>query len=366
MTARCTRCGAELLPGMRFCRFCGAPTGAVSIQEQPTRPFPGDATMPQSAPSATQPVYAPPAPPAPYADIPLEKPPRRRWPWVLGAVILTAGLILGGIGYGIYRLTTLPGVQITETDQGIEITKDGKRIVHINAGDAIKVEHSGEVVTRTIPLAAGGSFSISADVGDVKLTTWDQDAVFIEAKKHLGSREDKAQLDMEIDTSDASHVIVRTKRPEGSEAHLDYEVKLPRNVIVKHVQTVRGDIELLGVYQQVTAEAVAGDIVAKEFSGVISAKTVNGTINLELSPPAQPVPMKIESVAGDVTIRFLDGYNADVDVSSLRGAIDHRGSGIELNVKRDFARVTARGRVGQGGPPEIRIQTVTGDIKLSR
>lgn len=366
MTARCAHCGAEILPGMKFCRFCGAPTGAVSIQESPTRPFSNDATTPQSMPGATQPAYGPPFQPTPYANMPLEKPRRRRWPWVLGAVMITLGLVLGGIGYGIYRFTTMPGVQISETDQGIEITKDGKRIVRINAGDAIKIERSSDVLTRTIPLAAGASFSISTDLGDIRLTTWDQETVFIEAKKHLGRRDDQTQLDMEIDTSDASHVVVRTKRPEGSQAHLDYDIKLPRNVIIKHVRTVRGDIELLGTYQQVVAETVDGDIVAKEFTGTISARTVNGSINLELSPPARPEPMKIESVAGDVTIRFVDDYSADLDIGSLKGAIDHRGSGIELSVKRDFARVTARGRVGQGGPPQIRIETISGNIELSQ
>jgi hypothetical protein len=296
----------------------------------------------------------------------LEKPPRRRWPWVLGAVMLTMGLIFGGIGYGIYRLSQVPGVEIHETDQGIEITKDGKRIVGINAGDAIKIEKSGDVLARTIPLKAGGSFSISTDFGDIKLTTWDQDTVSIEAKRHLGSRDNRAQLDMDIDTSDPDHVVVRTKRPQGSQAHLDYEVKLPRDVIIKQVQTVRGDIEITGVYQQIMAETVDGDIIGKEVVGTISARTVNGDMNLQLKPPAKPEPMKFESVAGDVEIRFMDAYNADLDIGSIKGSIDHRGSAIELNVKRDFARTVGQGRVGQGGKPEIRIETVNGDIQVSQ
>jgi len=383
MAEYCTHCGAEILVGMRFCRFCGTATGPMSTEETATQQFPSRPPTQQRAPSATRPVYLPPEPPVPYIEAPFEIPRRRRWPWVLGFVLGFLLLVLGGAGYGLYRLAHTPGVEIQETDGGLIITKDGQRIATIGVsrnGEATGQE--GDVITREIPLAAGGIFALSTDLGDVEISTWDRDVISVQAKRHGGSAREREQLDLEVDASAPNNVMIRTERPADSGAHLDYEIKVPRRVNLE-VATVRGHIEIAGVQGNVSAETrsdhirikdIEGDITAASTSGDVeldgivgnaNTQTVSGDIKARLVPGAELKDMSFQSVSGDVDLRFDGEFNANLDISTTLGDLDVRGN-VQVIEEERPGHKTIQGRVGRGGERTIHIRTVSGDAKLAR
>jgi hypothetical protein len=301
-----------------------------------------------------------------YPELPLEPPQKRRWPWVLGFVLGFLLLIVGAAGYGIYRLSQMPGVEIQETDHGFIITKDGKRIVTIGLStDDGDTSQRGDVITRTVPLAAGGTFALTAEIGDVQISTWDQEVVSITAKKHLGSIRAKEELDFEVDTSTPNTVMVRTKPPtESRRAHLDYEIKLPRQVNIDQINTGTGDIKIEGVQGRITVGTVNGDVELHNVEGALNAKTVNGDVDVEMGQGADAEDMNFESVNGDISLRFLDQFNADLSINTVRGDISANGD-LQIAVERSPGNRAAQGRVGRGGGPRIHIQTVNGDIKLN-
>lgn len=383
MAEYCTHCGAEILVGMRFCRFCGTATGPVSAEETATQQFPSRLPTQQRAPSATRPVYIPPEPPVPYTEAPLEIPRRRRWPWVLGFVLGFLLLALGAAGYGIYRLAHTPGVEIQETNEGLIITKDGKRIATIGINvDEEATGQAGGVITREIPLAAGGAFALSTDLGDVEISAWDQDVISVQAKRHGGSAREREQLDLVVDASAPNNVMIRTERPADSRAHLDYEIKVPRRVNLE-IATERGHIEIAGVQGGVSVETRSDRIKIRDVTGDIAAATVSGDIELEgivgnantqtvsgdtkvrLALGAEPKDMTFQSVSGDVDLQFDEAFNANLDISTTSGDLDVRGDMQVIEEERPGHK-TVHGRVGQGGERALRIRTVSGDIKLAR
>jgi hypothetical protein len=383
MAEYCTQCGAELLAGMRFCRFCGTPTGTLSAEETETQQFPSRPPTQQRAPSATRPVYLSPEPPVLYTEAPLEPPRKRRWPWVVGFVLGFLLLIGGAAGWGLYRLAHTPGVEIQETDEGLIITKDGKRIATIGISrDEETSSQEGDVITREIPLAAGGTFALSTDLGDVEISTWDQDVISVHAKRHGGSSRERAQLDLVVDASAPNNVMIRTERPADGRAHLDYEIKVPRQVNLE-IATEQGHIEIAGVQGRVSVETRSDHIKVKDVEGDVAAATVSGDIELEgivgnantqtvsgdtkarLAPGAELKDMTFQSVSGEVDLQFDEAFNANLDISTTSGDLDVRGDMQVIEEERPGHK-TVHGRVGQGGERTLRIRTVSGDIKLAR
>lgn len=380
MAEHCAHCGAEILPGMRFCRFCGTPTGQRSTEDE-TLPFPSPPPTQQHAPSATRPVYLPPEPPVPYAEAPLEPPRKRRWPWVMGFLVGFFLLIAGAAGWGLYHLAHTPGVEIHQTDRGLIITKDGKRIATIGIHvDEEATGQEGDVITREIPLAAGGTFALSTELGDVEISAWDQDVISVQAKRHGGSARERKQLDLEIEATPTS-VMIRTQRPEGSRAHLDYQIKVPRRVNLE-IATVRGHIEIVGIHGDISAEtqsdhvkikdvnghittaSTSGDIELDQIVGNADAQTVSGDITARVAPGAEVKDMTFQSVSGDIVLQFDGEFNADLSVSTTTGDLDVQGDVQVIHQERPGHK-TIQGQIGRGGERTIHIRTVSGDIKLT-
>ncbi|GEM_PF-5834152 len=361
MANHCKQCGAEILPGMRFCRFCGTATGALSSEESGTQPFPATTPTRWRPTGSTQPAYIPPE--SPSMEVATESVRKRRWPWVLGCVLGCLLLAFSFIGYGLYRgVSQLKGIRITEGAEGIEIIKDGKKIT---IGGLDETSTVPDAITRTIPLTSGGTFALFADIGDVKISTWDKDLVSIKARKHLGSTRERAQVTLEVDTSTPNTVIIRTRRPSGARAHIDYqEIKLPRQVNIDRISVVRGDVHIEGVEGKVSVQTVNGDVVLGRIQGPVKVQTVSGDVQAELLEGADEQDTTFETVSGDIAIRCLAPFNADVSVFTTTGDIDISGD-IHLLLKRGFGSKSAHGTIGQGGPPTIYIKTVSGDIRLT-
>jgi hypothetical protein len=314
-------------------------------QEAATRQFPSQAATQQPMAGLTSPVYLPPERPYGYTGAPMEQPRRkRRWPWVLG-IVLGVLVFVGGVA-GIAGFFFL-----TRTQRTVPIS------VNVNEGDAI---------TREIPLAPGGSFSLTTDFGDVSISTWDREVVSIEGKKHLGSDEEQSQLEIEIDTSAPNSVIVHTTRPDDSQAHLDYEIRLPRQVNIESVEIKgNGDIQIKGVNGNITVRTVSGDIQMEDVAGNVNTSTVSGDTEVEMRPAAKPEDMNFNTVSGDVSLRLRGDFNANLNIATVSGSVDMRGD-VQLFIEREIGNKLATGHIGQGGPQTIHIKTVSGDIQVRK
>jgi hypothetical protein len=173
------------------------------------------------------------------------------------------------------------------------------------------------------------------------------------------------------DACNPRHMSVR----RGSPA-VDFTVHVPAGVPLA-AATVSGNVRAADLRGAVRASSVSGDVdVAAD--GPVKATSVSGNVAATVRRVGGDAGVKLSTVSGDVTLRLPAGADADLSARTLSGRIEsdfpvRLGS---MDERRDddregFVRVNvrigheARARLGRGGP-EIKINTVSGDITLRR
>lgn len=127
----CTSCGAEILPGTKFCRRCGQPSlDAASVSEASTRVFGATAerTQPTQTWNAqpTGPAYVAPAGASPLQDVTTKSlessAGQKQKIWLAASVIALLLLVFVAVGIGIilkarsaHPVQTTPVVVVPET-----------------------------------------------------------------------------------------------------------------------------------------------------------------------------------------------------------------------------------------------------------
>jgi DUF4097 and DUF4098 domain-containing protein YvlB len=118
-----------------------------------------------------------------------------------------------------------------------------------------------------------------------------------------------------------------------------------------NVQTASGDIEIDAVRGQVNVNSVSGDISIGEAYDNVTANSVSG--DQDHRAVMQGV-LSAHSVSGDVTVGVRRGSKAFLDCSTVSG---DTSSELEM---------TGEGPAGDAPFVEIRVKTVSGDIRITR
>lgn len=272
-----------------------------------------------------------------------------------------------------------------------------------NIGDVFSIPFGREMYEETfeeeVDAPADAWVCVRDLSGDVKVETWDRDAVRVEARKRVwaGSREEAKER--------AADYKMRVER-QGNEIHIgadlsddapgwlparctiDYDVRVPAGSHLKAVVTngdvdvagVRGGLEVRNTNGEIRARNVAGAVAAGNTNGdidlrgveaeEINVKTVNGDIDLDLASLGAG-NHGISTARGDVTVTLDPGARVDLLASTMHGEIS-----LSLPasvVSRSSTRLEARlgglaeregQRAGSEGVPEIEIRTLFGDVSL--
>jgi len=217
---------------------------------------------------------------------------------------------------------------------------------------------------QTFQLSANGVFSLSNVNGGVIIQAWDHATTEIRAVKRGPSKENMDLVKIDI-RADANRIDVATIYPRGKNnlnVSVSYEVRLPKTVILRNVETVNGSVEVQGMTSEVTAETVNGSVKVLNSSGRVSATTVNGGITAELNRIDPEGDMKFETVNGSIKLILPEGAGADVAAETVNGSVS---SDFPVTVRGKFGPKRMQGVLGQGGA-RIRMETVNGGINLAR
>lgn len=217
---------------------------------------------------------------------------------------------------------------------------------------------------QTFQLAANGVFSLSNVNGGVIIQAWDHATTEIRAVKRGPSKENLDLVKIDI-RADANRISVDTIYPKGKNnlnVSVSYEVRLPKTVILRSVETVNGSVEVQGMTSEVTAETVNGSVKVLNSSGRVSATTVNGGITAELNRIDAEGDMKFETVNGSIKLVLPEGAGADIAAETVNGSVS---SDFPVTVRGKFGPKRMQGVLGQGGA-NIRMETVNGGINLAR
>jgi len=164
----------------------------------------------------------------------------------------------------------------------------------------------------------------------------------------------------------------------GDGARVDFTVRVPAGVRVS-MATVTGDVYAHGLHSPVRAASVSGSVHVSS-DGPVQATSVSGDVEATMGRTGGE-PLRFSSVSGNVTLRVPASTDADFSARTLSGTIDsdfplelgsangRRGRDDDDDRGRTRVRVRigqeAHGRLGRGGP-ELRVNTVSGDISLVR
>jgi hypothetical protein len=218
-------------------------------------------------------------------------------------------------------------------------------------------------VDETRPLPAHGELSLENTNGTVRLTTWDEPRVRIEAVKHAGSERALEELKVEI-VGEGDRVSVRTRYPRGrwmgGAGKVDYRVSVPRGARVR-VSNVNGRVEVDGVGGAVKASTVNGSVDVTEAGGEVEASAVNGSVEVAVARVDPSGRSELSTTNGSVRLTLPREASADVEAHTVNGSV---GCDFELADERKSRR-KLEGRIGSGGA-RFELGTVNGSAHIDR
>jgi DUF4097 and DUF4098 domain-containing protein YvlB len=210
---------------------------------------------------------------------------------------------------------------------------------------------------QTVDVAKGTRLVVSNNAGEVVVRSWDRDQVRVQ-----GTHNERVTIDV---VSADNTVRVRSRAARGPAGLVDYQITVPRWMPVNlsgtylestiegtaaevTVESVRGNIRVVGGSGNVTLRSVEGLITVDKATGKLQATTVNRGIRLA-------------NIAGDVSADTTNGdivienaQTTSLDVSTVNGDITFNGT------MRDGGayRLGTHGgdiRVGLGGAPNATV-----------
>lgn len=250
---------------------------------------------------------------------------------------------------------------------------------------------------QTYDLVPGGTVSVTNISGYIRITTWDENRVRVDAVKR-GASTDGYPGGVQVSAT-PSVIVIRAvvgqtlvARNRDGRGDVDIEVKVPRTALLNPITTVSGDVRVIGPVAQLTARSQSGTIEARDVKGATSLTTSSGTLVASGigSPNADSVlismsgAISVERAAGRVTARSTSGTvtvtdsDGDVGADSTAGAVVVDRARGRVNAASQGGKVVLR-NIEQGanaravaGPVEItgakgRIvaTTISGSIVLS-
>jgi len=216
--------------------------------------------------------------------------------------------------------------------------------------------------SKSFTVAKGGALSVSVDGGDIRISVWDKNEVYV--KVDGIDEEDLDRLKMKQDGNDV-RVEFRNRRSWGgwNSSHLRFEITVPSQYNAD-LHTSGGDITVHGtVNGKVSGATSGGNVKLEDVKG--------GRVDLSTSGG----DMTTGDVQGDVTLRTSGGniemgvVGGEANVSTSGGDIVVKGVGKSLKANTsggniDIGDVGGEARVSTSGG-DVRVRKVTGNATLS-
>jgi DUF4097 and DUF4098 domain-containing protein YvlB len=222
---------------------------------------------------------------------------------------------------------------------------------------------------QTYPITADGRVELANINGAVHISTWDQNAVKVDAVKYADTKErlDEAKIEinagkdyLSIETKYPSHDNTFTWGSHNNPASVEYTLTVPRTVNLDEIKLINGALDVAGVSGEVHASCINGRLEARDLAGEAHLSTINGHLEANFTKlPAQS--LELTSVNGSVSLTIPSDSQAEVEASTTNGGIDN-DFGLHVN-RHQFIGRDLRGELGNGGT-HIRLSDVNGRLEI--
>lgn len=215
--------------------------------------------------------------------------------------------------------------------------------------------------------------------GNIVVSSWDRDYVEVEAikERHWWTSLLKEPT---IDVTTGNEFVVRTLYSTASSEAIpvQYRITVPKGVLVTHVETFTGKVNVDKVSGDVDAKTSTGEIQIHKVNGFVKAVTSYGKIDItgvgglsgartdtgeiSVEVPAIRDNLEIKSSKGSITVFLSSEIAVQLEASTSNGSISYEDLPLTLS---QSSRTKITGRLGEGGG-RINIKTSTGSINLKK
>ena len=235
-------------------------------------------------------------------------------------------------------------------------------------------DHRGaltEEFHQTYALTADGRIELENINGDVRISSWDQNQVKVDAVKYADTKEGLDEAKIEIDSRNDA-LSIRTRYPERDRgwswnghdraATVEYILTVPRTARLDEIKLINGALNVSGVSGEVRASCINGRLEAKNLAGEARLSTVNGRLDVRFDQLSGR-SVELSSVNGSLDLTIPSDSNAKVEANTVSGGIDN-DFGLHTS-HHSFVGHDLRGELGNGAT-RIRLNNVNGRVEIHR
>jgi DUF4097 and DUF4098 domain-containing protein YvlB len=255
-----------------------------------------------------------------------------------------------------------------------------------------------------------GRVVIDSQAGTIRVIGWSRDEVQVSGTLGRGAEglnltRSGRRTDVEVEVRGNPHRVksdLEIRVPAGSDVAVDSfagavsvegvkgrveaetvqgSIKVGAGASQVRAEAVQGDVAVNAPHGRVHAEAVNGDVTVSDGRGELEASTVTGTLtvtggaferaqlevvsgSLEFSGDlAAKASLDVQSVSGEIVLRFPAGINADFSVSTFSGEIENELGPPATKKGRFSPQRTLNFSAGSGGA-SVTVQTVSGGVQI--
>ncbi len=221
-------------------------------------------------------------------------------------------------------------------------------------------------------LKEGGHISLSNINGDIHIEGAPGNQVHVIAKKKAGNQQYLDAMEIQAEATDEL-IRIETRHPKSGmgwfnpggdgKGSVDYELKVPASAELDAIETVNGNIGIVGVKASVSVETVNGKMSLEGLAGNAKLDTVNGTIDAQFAVLGAGQRVKADAVNGRINLHFPENTSAEVHAETVNGSID--ADDFALEPDKGFVGRDLDGRIGEG-EAQVHVDTVNGSITIQR
>jgi len=244
--------------------------------------------------------------------------------------------------------------------------------IHLSSNDDLQL-----IKEKSFNISPGKKLLVEISSGDVKVTYWDKDEVYI---KIFGNENAMEKMNFNMEGTEEMIKISGKKKSSisswFSNVNVEVEIKVPAQFNLD-ISTAGGDIKCGGITGEAELNTSGGDIWADKFSGIMNASTSGGNIFLFCNN----AQINAETSGGDIKLEY-EGENKGIDLSTSGGDIEVKvpkeinasmelstsGGDVSCSLNMSNVKKSSGSRlIGDlnGGGQKLSAHTSGGDITVS-
>jgi DUF4097 and DUF4098 domain-containing protein YvlB len=219
----------------------------------------------------------------------------------------------------------------------------------------------GRELHESYDLAPNGVVSVNNSSGYIRVSSWSENKVQLDAVKRGPRDEDADQVRIQVNaTRERIEVQTIYARGRSSNISVDYDLKVPRTAILNQINSASGDVTITGPVERVVASSRSGNVSASAVNDAATLNSRSGNITTsKIGGELRADTASGEVVASEVGSRlYAQSRGGNVRAADVRDDVTATTNSGNVKLDKIGGRATARAMSGW-----ISIADIGGDVQ---